>query len=70
MLGPLLNVARYFRLPVVVLDDHDGRIPTDWLQDPPEAHAVASDAALLFTDGEVPPNLPAERVRAWCDALA
>jgi len=53
-----------------VVDDHDGRIPTDWLQDPPEAHAVASDAALLFTDGEVPPNLPAERVRAWCDALA
>jgi hypothetical protein len=69
-LGPLLNVARYFRLPAIVLAEHQGRLPNGWLPDPPEAHTMVSDASLLFTDGEVQPELPAERLQAWCDALA
>jgi hypothetical protein len=69
ILGPLLNVARYFRLPTVILAEHEPRLPTAWLQDRPQDHPLTDERGMYVTESEVPPDVPAERLRAWCDAL-
>lgn len=87
-LAPLFNVARYFRVPAVLLDQAsagpvagfhltlggagDPLLPLGALDEPAE-HAGqwrAEGRPILATEWEVPPQLPAEQLAAWSDALA
>jgi len=86
-LTPLLNVARYFRIPTVLLDAQARQqpagfdllvggaglplLPVERLREPPsDARAWQQKSKpLLVTDGEIPPDQPAEQLLEWITAM-
>lgn len=82
---PLVVTARYYRLPLLLLDaavkepphgfdlviDPTRMLPLEELEAPPEdpGHWRAHHAPLLMTEWEVPPELDPARLESWLTAL-
>lgn len=69
-LAPLVNVATYFGAPVIVLDDlpPEQVLPVELLATEPDPGL--RQGQLVVTGGEVPQDLPAERLAAWIEELS